>query len=168
MEYLSRSRWDLWPCVCNAAVAFQHLHSRGIIHSDLKGNNVLVGTNRRVKLADFGDISEAQAAKKLAASSWKAPEVLHGEPSTTASDVFSFSMCIIEVVSGAPPWGNDLGDAVVKYQVKRGELPLRPVGFRDDEWQLITRMNCFNSGDRVAMAETVEVLNNFRERKPLN
>lgn len=179
-EYLQQARPYLWRCIREAAVGLQYLHDRSVIHSDLKGNNILVGADFSVKLADFGlsqldsqydgleqSSAEIENAGALGAYRWKAPEILNGGRPTSASDVFSFAMCIIECVSGEVPWGTTIPDLVVKVNVKRGRLPARPNGFRDDEWELITRMLCLYPSDRVSMRLVVETLNQFRERESL-
>ncbi|KAE8982995.1 hypothetical protein PR003_g24808 [Phytophthora rubi] len=45
---------EIWGALYTAAQGLRHLHERGIVHGDLKGNNVLVCDNNFVKLADFG------------------------------------------------------------------------------------------------------------------
>ncbi|KAG6620916.1 TKL protein kinase [Phytophthora cinnamomi] len=60
---------------------------------------------------------------------------------------------IIEVVSGEYPWGPKLADAVVAQNVaNRKQIPPRPNPFRDDEWDLIELMCCFDPSERISMA----------------
>lgn len=153
-----------WFLLRDASLGLQYLHANGIVHADLKCNNILNfsdGDQRTTaKLADFGLSSVSGAGGPAeGAWRWKAPEVLKGGPATLASDVYSFGMCIIEAVSGEFPWGNDIPDAAVKHHVLEGKLPLRPVDkFTDLQWELVTRMCCFEPGDRLKIGSVLSVL----------
>ncbi|RLN56728.1 hypothetical protein BBJ28_00020748 [Nothophytophthora sp. Chile5] len=132
----------IWSTLLSTATGLRYLHDVGVVHGDLKGNNILIGKDGVAKLTDFGlsffrknaDLEAEQGA--LGAYRWKSPECLNGRVATFASDIFSFGMCIIEAVSGALPWGNRIDDIAVKHYVTKGELPNRPAVFEDEEWDL--------------------------------
>ncbi|KAG6331543.1 hypothetical protein ID866_7543 [Astraeus odoratus] len=84
-----------------AGVVYLHGHILGpIVHSDLKGLNVVVSNDRRALLTDFGysalsqsSFSIPMASKWGASVPWMAPELLdENSMSTTASDVWAFGM----------------------------------------------------------------------------
>jgi mitogen-activated protein kinase kinase kinase len=93
----------------------QYLHSKGIIHRDIKGANILVDASCGVaKLADFGcskqllgiftgSIEESMKAIRGSVP-WMAPEVIkqsgHGRP----ADIWSVGATMIEMATGKPPW----------------------------------------------------------------
>ncbi|KAG1709348.1 hypothetical protein DVH05_020005 [Phytophthora capsici] len=171
-EYLKKweidhkSRSDVWRCLCEAARGLEHLHERGIIHGDLKGNNILVGGDYQVKLTDFG---LSTVAKKLkwtggtgtgGAIRWKAPERLGGydRGPSFASDIYSFGMCIIEAVTGTFPWRETMDEDLVVSEVTRGKLPPRPDVFNNEQWDLVSRMCSFNPADRVTISAVVALL----------
>uniref|UniRef100_H3G5S0 non-specific serine/threonine protein kinase n=1 Tax=Phytophthora ramorum TaxID=164328 RepID=H3G5S0_PHYRM len=89
-----------------AAIGLQYLHEMGVIHGDLKCDNILVGSDGLAKLTDFGlstiesdaSYGNDELSKKpvTAAVWWTAPEVLRGEMVTFASDIYAFGMCILE------------------------------------------------------------------------
>ncbi|RLN96626.1 hypothetical protein BBJ28_00022383 [Nothophytophthora sp. Chile5] len=143
-----RTRDGLWLWLVEAAHGLQHLHENGIVHADLKGNNILICRRGIAKLADFGLSIIANRVDELAAGEgalgafrWKAPECLLGAPPTFASDIYSFGMCIIEALTGEFPWGNSIPDEAVKFNVTQQRLiPPRPESFEDSEWDLVTRM----------------------------
>ncbi|RLN52949.1 hypothetical protein BBJ28_00018472 [Nothophytophthora sp. Chile5] len=145
-----------------------------IVHGDLKGNNILIGKDGVAKLTDFGlsffrknaDSEAEQGA--LGAYRWKSPECLDGGVATFASDIFSFGMCIIEAVSGALPWGNDLLDIAVKYYVTKGELPNRPTVFEDEEWDLVQQMCCSDPQQRLNIVSVVVRLTAIVECRDAN
>ncbi|CAA7389408.1 unnamed protein product [Spirodela intermedia] len=90
------------------SLALQYLHGVGVVHGDVKGRNVLVGSHwGEAKLADFGSsrrISSTAAANSSGTPLWMAPEVVAGEATSPASDVWSLGCTVIEMVTGKPPW----------------------------------------------------------------
>ncbi|RLN77113.1 hypothetical protein BBJ28_00022397, partial [Nothophytophthora sp. Chile5] len=161
----------IWSTLLSAATGLRYLHDVGVVHGDLKGDNILIGTDGVAKLTDFGlsffrknaDLEAEHGA--LGAYRWKSPECLKGGVATFASDIFSFGMCIIEAVSGALPWGNDMLDIAVKSHVKKGELPVRPAVFEDDEWALVQQMCCLDSTQRLNIVSVVVRLTAIVKRR---
>ncbi|KAE8987950.1 hypothetical protein PR001_g22174 [Phytophthora rubi] len=155
-----KPRLKIWECIYEAALGLKYLHERGIVHGDLKGNNILVCEDG-VKLADFGlsfiahhPDAVAGANGALGAYRWKAPECLAGSQPTFASDVYSFGMCIIEVLSGEWPWGKSMPDSAVISNVMEKKLPQQPQTIDSAEWKLISSMCCFDT-DRRIIADVV-------------
>lgn len=113
--------------------ALKYLHSRNIVHCDVKGKNVLVGPNSSfVKLADFGaageaTVSDTRGVKILPRGSplWMAPEVVRGESQGPESDVWSLGCTIIEMVTGKPAW-EDFGANTLSRIGFSDELPRFP------------------------------------------
>ena len=94
----------------------QYLHDSGIIHRDIKGDNILIDkTNGVVKLADFNsskslEMSMNHGIKSIAGTPWfMAPEVI--DPTTTfyglPADIWSLGIAVIEMLTGSPPFIND-------------------------------------------------------------
>jgi serine/threonine protein kinase len=81
-----------------AALGVQYLHQRGIVHGDLKCNNVVIGSDVKAKVTDFGLSSGGGSVQISGAVPWLAPECLGGDrvSPTIESDVYSLGMCVIE------------------------------------------------------------------------
>ncbi|KAE9224879.1 hypothetical protein PF002_g14567 [Phytophthora fragariae] len=91
VSYLRKSPDELWSKLHEAALGVQYLHARGVIHGDLKGNNIVVGSNVKAKVTDFGLSSVGDSEENtLVSGAWKwvAPELLDtNQVPTLASDV---------------------------------------------------------------------------------
>ncbi|OWY97620.1 Serine/threonine protein kinase [Phytophthora megakarya] len=97
-KYLREHPKEIWQKLYEAALGVQYLHSRDIIHSDLKCNNIVVGGDNKAKITDFG-LSSANVV--TGAWHWVAPECSGKEGSSklsTASDIYAFGMCIVEAL----------------------------------------------------------------------
>eukprot|EP00931_Biecheleriopsis_adriatica_P032508 TRINITY_DN18966_c0_g1_i1.p1 TRINITY_DN18966_c0_g1~~TRINITY_DN18966_c0_g1_i1.p1 ORF type:complete len:676 (-),score=113.13 TRINITY_DN18966_c0_g1_i1:101-2128(-) len=101
--------------------ALQYLHSRtpAIAHRDLKGSNIMVEWNSfdilTPKLLDFGlaRVITKKATTGAGTVRYMAPEVLLSQPSTCASDVFSFGRVLYVLLSGSIPF-EDLTDTEIR------------------------------------------------------
>jgi serine/threonine protein kinase len=86
-----------------------YLHDKKVIHRDLKGDNILVEVDGTVKLADFGTAREVQGTQGVAktvtgTTSFMAPEIIKGSGYNTAVDIWSLGCCVLEMLSGKPPF----------------------------------------------------------------
>src|SRR5574338_327268 len=86
------------------AAAIAHAHRSGVLHQDLKPENVFLTADGRVKLLDFG-VSRAlgEHGAPGGTSGYAAPEPLRAEPAP-ASDVFSAGVVLFEALTGALPY----------------------------------------------------------------
>ncbi|OWY99328.1 Serine/threonine protein kinase [Phytophthora megakarya] len=165
-KYLRKHPNEMWQKMHETALGVQYLHSREIIHGDLKCNNIVVGGDNKAKVTDFG-LSSANFV--TGAWHWVAPECLERGPSelSYASDIYAFGMCIVEALRIVEttttknrvllPWGN-LDNNVVKYHVTHGKLPSRPKLCTDDEWDLIKRMCTYEPKERIKISTVVDEL----------
>ncbi|GMF25750.1 unnamed protein product [Phytophthora fragariaefolia] len=163
-----------WEKLYEAALGLEFLHEREVVHADLKGDNILVGSDGRAKLTDFGlsaIISDkgASSGSPIGALRWKAPECMgkSGQPATFTSDIFSLGMCVIEAITGDFPWGRELPDAAVSFHVRRGQLPPSSGAFSKSQWALVKQMCCFRPEDRLDIRSVVRALRVAAEHQKL-
>ena len=97
------------------ALALVYLHSNGLIHRDLTGNNVLIIAGPRAKITDFGMLKLANVNPRMTALTlcpgnvlYMSPEALDEAKSYTAKlDIFSFGVIVIQILTRQVPYPTD-------------------------------------------------------------
>lgn len=106
-------------------IAVDQLHRANIIHHDLKPENILIGHDGHIKLIDLGlsrsssEAAEIQNSGRLGTPDYMAPEIVDGEPSSTAADVWAIGCVIYELYFGEPPFHADTVEKIFD-KIKNG------------------------------------------------
>ncbi|AQK73377.1 Mitogen-activated protein kinase kinase kinase YODA [Zea mays] len=108
-----------------------YLHAKNTVHRDIKGANILVDPNGRVKLADFGmakHINGQQCPFSFKGSPyWMAPEVIkNASGCNLAVDIWSLGCTVLEMATSKPPWSQYEGIAAMFKIGNSKELPPIP------------------------------------------
>jgi serine/threonine protein kinase len=115
--------------------ALQEAHSRGIVHRDVKPENIMVNSKNQVKVMDFGlaklkgSLKLTRTASTIGTLAYMAPEQIEGGQVDARSDIFSFGIVLYEMLTGRLPFRGD-HEAAMMYSILHEEpqdlLRLRP------------------------------------------
>jgi serine/threonine protein kinase len=111
--------------------ALQEAHGKGIVHRDIKTDNIMVNTKNQVKVMDFG-LAKLKGAMKLTRTSstvgtlaYMAPEHIEGREMDARSDIFSFGVVLYEMLTGHLPFRGE-HDAAMMYSIVNEEpIPIQ-------------------------------------------
>jgi len=113
-EELQRGRLYTWREVARIGIetcrALRHAHDRGVIHRDIKPANLLVTSDGRVKLSDFGiaklfgNTGMTAAGNVLGTVEFMAPEQADARPVGPRTDLYSLGAVFFALLSGRPPF----------------------------------------------------------------
>ena len=113
------------------AEALQEAHTHGIVHRDIKAENIMVNSKNQVKVMDFG-LAKLKGSLKLTKTSstvgtlaYMAPEQLQGEEVDARSDIFSFGIVLYEMLTGHLPFRGEQEAAMMYSIVNEEPEPLQ-------------------------------------------
>ncbi|EGG17721.1 putative protein serine/threonine kinase [Cavenderia fasciculata] len=95
----------------------QYMHSHSLCHRDLKSSNIMISMKGEIKLIDFGlaiDFSiEREDIHMCGSPFWMPPEQIQGQPHSFSADIWSFGVCIVEMINRKVPHHNSRLKAMI-------------------------------------------------------
>ena len=149
-------------------------HSHGLIHRDLKPDNVLVGPDMRPRILDFGLALSLEEAGRLRGGFegtplYASPEQVQGKPLATASDIFSFGSLMFKVLTGRTPFEGETMAEVLQAIATTAPPFLREmaVGVPEDLQAICLACLAWAPQDRPSAADVALELGRFLVGEPV-
>jgi serine/threonine protein kinase/Tol biopolymer transport system component len=132
-EKTAGGRLQIADCVGYAiqiGEALQEAHSKGIVHRDVKADNIMVNSRNHIKVTDFG-LAKLKGSLKLTRTTstvgtlaYMAPEQIQGGEVDARSDLFSFGVVFYEMLTGHLPFRGEHEAAMVYSIVNESAVPI--------------------------------------------
>ncbi|KAF0904902.1 hypothetical protein E2562_038686 [Oryza meyeriana var. granulata] len=126
-----------------------HVHASGVAHCDVKGRNVLIGSDGRAMIADFGCARRvgtghggciADGLLRGGTPMFMAPEAARGEEQGPAADIWALGCTVIEMATGGAPWPQFTDPVAALHHVAfSSEVPEFPSWLSDDGKDFLAR-----------------------------
>jgi len=148
------------------AQALDHVHSRGLVHRDVKPANVLLGSDGAVKLTDFGIARLVDSARvtstglMVGTASYLSPEQVQGNDVGPATDVYALGLLLLEALTGVRQYD---GPAVEAAMARLSRDPDVPATLGPTWVPLLQAMTTRHPEDRPTAAEVANALRGVLE-----
>ncbi|NUQ02123.1 MAG: Stk1 family PASTA domain-containing Ser/Thr kinase, partial [Armatimonadetes bacterium] len=143
------------------ASALALAHQKGVVHRDIKPQNILFTDDGLVKVTDFG-IARALAAASgtatgtiLGSPHYISPEQASGQPAGPASDLYSLGVVLYEMLSGKPPYAGETPIAIAVQHLRSSPAPLASLvpGLPPQLLRVVEKATARDPAQRFASAE---------------
>lgn len=164
----SMTEQEVWKLLNDVGKGLDYLHHNGIVHQDIKPDNIMQDDNGNYLITDFGISTKARTTLRksvvgasLSAGSgtvaYMGPERFSKQPAPTkASDIWSLGATVFELVTGDVPFGDMLGGGMQKGGA---EIPEITAEISPRLVQTIEAMLAKETWDRPTAAQLVDIAN---------
>ena len=175
MQYMLKKGVLGWKEALHFAVqiskALEHAHEKGIVHRDIKPQNIMLLRDGTIKVADFGiaaleSAQEQRSSQTVGSVHYIAPEQAKGEQPDTRSDIYSLGVVMYEMLTGSMPYDGETAEQIALKHITGNAVPPQELNPDiPDELARIT-LKAMNAGinDRYqSAAELLSDLEAFRK-----
>ena len=130
-EYISKkgklSIKEATSIAIQVSMGLEAAHSHGIVHRDVKPQNIIISTDGKVKVTDFG-IARAASSNTISSNvmgsvHYSSPEQVRGGYSDEKSDIYSLGITLYEMVTGRVPFDGDTTVAIAIKHLQEEMVP---------------------------------------------
>ena len=134
MQYMKRKGALSWKEALHFSVqiskALEHAHSKGIVHRDIKPQNIMILRDGAIKVADFGiaaleSTQEKKSDQTVGSVHYIAPEQAKGGAPDTRSDIYSLGVVMYEMLTGRRPYDGDTAEKIALQHIAGNPAPPR-------------------------------------------
>ncbi|XP_062115265.1 serine/threonine-protein kinase STY13-like [Humulus lupulus] len=148
----------------DVARGMAYVHELGLIHRDLKSDNLLIFSDKSIKIADFGvariEVQTEGMTPETGTYRWMAPEMIQHRPYTQKVDVYSFGIVLWELITGMLPFQNMTAVQAAFAVVNKGVRPIVPIDCLPVLGEIMTRCWDANPDVRPPFTDVVKMLEN--------
>ncbi|KAF4365600.1 serine/threonine-protein kinase STY13 [Cannabis sativa] len=148
----------------DVARGMAYVHELGLIHRDLKSDNLLIFSDKSIKIADFGvariEVQTEGMTPETGTYRWMAPEMIQHRPYTQKVDVYSFGIVLWELITGMLPFQNMTAVQAAFAVVNKGVRPIVPNDCLPVLGEIMTRCWDANPDVRPPFTDVVRMLEN--------
>jgi serine/threonine protein kinase len=137
---------DVIEYALQISAALEAAHNKGVVHRDIKSENIIVSSTNQIKVMDFG-LAKLKGSLKLTKTSstvgtlaYMAPEVIEGKATDARSDIFSFGVLLYEMLTGKLPFTGEYESALMYSIINEDPEPVEHVR-RDLSSELVHVLN---------------------------
>jgi tRNA A-37 threonylcarbamoyl transferase component Bud32 len=161
--------------VLGIAGAMYHLHSKKIMHRDLKTENILLTPDLQPRIGDFGisklavqtnDRQNLLMTGRIGTPLYMAPELFGDEPYSFEVDVYAFGMVVYEILSPVAPFPDVSNPMALGIKITQGERPPITPEIPTAFGQLIERCWAGEPSSRPSFEEIIELLSSDEFQLP--
>lgn len=162
--------WEKALFICyEIALGLEAIHMQGMIHRDIKPDNIMIAKQSGIKIVDLGiakhkDLNLTQPGQFLATLAYSSPEQIQGQDPTPSSDLFSLGSVLYESLTGEQPFqGNNPQNTMLKILSVRpppisDHAPSIPEGVERLVTRMLEKRPAHRFGSAMAFAEEVRRL----------
>ena len=172
MQYMQKRGALGWKEALHFSVqiarALEHAHSKGIVHRDIKPQNVMILRDGTIKVADFGIAAletrqEQRSDQTVGSVHYIAPEQARGEQPDTRSDIYSLGVVMYEMLTGRMPYDGETAEQIaLKHIAGVAEDPQKLNPEIPDELARIT-LKAMNADIKTRYQTATELLADLEE-----
>lgn len=158
---------ELAKLLVQISAGLQYLHSKDILHQDIKPDNILIDGNGSYLLTDFGISGRLRSTLRKHTGSSKSMTVAYAPPerftanpeNMEASDIFSLGVLVYELATGNVPW---MGNGGISLN-SGAEVPELPDHFSSRFKKLVKLMMSANPGERPKSGDLKEITQKYMQ-----
>jgi serine/threonine-protein kinase len=136
-EYIEQQKVVNWKeavhFVSQILLALQHAHDKGIVHRDIKPQNIMLLQDGTIKVADFGiarfsrDGTKTMTEDAIGSVHYISPEQARGELTDDKADIYSMGVVMYEMLTGQLPFQSDNAVSIAIMQLQQEAVPPREI-----------------------------------------
>src|SRR5712691_703473 len=155
---------ELFRQICEGLAA---AHEQGVIHRDLKPQNIMIDGHGRVLITDFGlaksleQVSLTEAGKIIGTPHYMSPEQVKGVPLDQRSDIYSLGIMLYEMLTGIVPFSGGSAYEVMIQRIQRTPRPATDHNPKIPPYLMKILQRCLETDPNLRYTSTSEILHDL-------